>query len=253
MENKYPTIFATPKGATYTINVSQVFGDAYTFDECVHILSTASPEDTINFIINSDGGNVFSLIALRNSIRASQAEIVMSLIGMAASAGSALFLESAHSYQVHDNSCMMIHNMLCGTGFDDTQKIKTRADYNMKMNERFVRETYEGFLTKAEMDDVIYNSREIYLEDTEIRERLQKRETLKQQQLQAEQEFPESLADVDLSGLSLEELQDELEAMNEDRKVMLAEIKKRTKQQAVKTTATKQQETKTDSKQEVSK
>lgn len=234
-DNKYPAIFATPKGAMYTVNISQVFGDAYTFDEVVHLLTTASPDDSFNIVINSDGGNLFSLIALRNAIRSSQAQIHMNLLGIGASAGSALFLETAHSYQVHDNSCLMIHNMLCGTGFDDTQKIRTRAEYNMKMNERFVRETYQDFLTEDEIYDVIFNSREIYLEDVEIRQRLEQREALKQQR------FAEGLQETlssppDLSKYTEEELQEELEAIDEDlktfqqdKKTIREELKKRSK------------------------
>lgn len=227
-ENKYPTIFATPRGSQYSINVSQVFGNAHTFDEVIHVLMTATPEDIIVFHINSDGGQLFSLVALKNAITSSQAQIHMNLMGMAASAGSALFLtDGVSSYSIGDNTCMMIHNMISGTGYDNTITIKTRADYNMKMNERFVRETYKDFLLESEINDVIFNAREIYLEDFEIRERLQKREELKAQQMK--QEFEDSVnAEPDLSQFSVEELEEEIQLCKEDIKSYQREVKSRT-------------------------
>lgn len=223
-ENKYPAIFATPcNGVNYTVNVSQVFGDAYTFDEVIHILSISSPDDHIVFNINSDGGNLYSLIALRNAIRSTQANVHMNLLGMAASAGGALFLEAAHSYCVHDNSCLMIHNMICGTGYDDAHKIITRAEHNKKVNERFIRETYLDFLDSSEIQSVI-DGKEIYLEDFEIRERLQKREQLRAEAIQQSLDKP-----LDLSEYTEEELEIELTLYKEDVKMIQNELKKRKK------------------------
>ena len=223
-ENKYPAIFATPaNGYNYTVNVSLVFGDAYTFDEVIHILSTATPDDHITFNINSDGGNLYSLIALRNAIRATQANIHMNLLGMAASAGGALFLESAHSYCVHDNSCLMIHNMICGTGYDDTHKVMTRAEHNKRLNDRFVRETYEDFLTEDEIQKVL-DGKEIYLEDFEIRERLITRESIRNNRRLDEANKP-----ADLSDYTTEELETELGLYQEDIKMIRTELKKRLK------------------------
>lgn len=223
-ENKYPAIFATPcNGVNYTVNVSQVFGDAYTFDEVIHILSISSPDDHIVFNINSDGGSLYSLIALRNAIRSTQANIHMNLLGMAASAGGALFLEAAHSYQVHDDSCLMIHNMICGTGYDDAHKIVTRAEHNKKVNERFIKETYKDFLTEEEINQVI-QGKEIYLEDFEIRKRLQHRENEKMKERMSELDKP-----LDLSQYTDEELENELSLYKEDVKMIQNELKKRKK------------------------
>lgn len=226
-ENKYPAIFATPaNGYNYTVNVSQVFGDAYTFDEVIHILSVATPDDHITFNINSDGGILYSLIALRNAIRATQANIHMNLLGMAASAGGALFLEAAHSYQVHDNSCLMIHNMICGTGYDDTHKIMTRAEHNKRLNDRFVRETYHNFLTEEEIIQVL-DGKEIYLEDFEIRDRLTERERVRANQIVEEASKP-----LDLSAYTNEELETELSLYQDDVKMIRSELKKRVNKQS---------------------
>ena len=215
---KSPSIFATPNhGVHYSVNVSQVFGSPHTFDEVIHLLSVATPEDIINFNINSNGGDFYSLVALRNAIRQTEAQVYMNLLGMCASAGSALFLENADGYKIHEDSCMMIHSMQCGTGYTDANTIATRAEHNKKINERFVRNTYKDFLTEDEVESVL-NSKEIYLEDFEIRERLQKREEIRaqQQQLQAEKDvFDSMLEENTIEKMSDDELQDELDGFAE--------------------------------------
>ena len=228
-ENKYPSILATPLGGTqYVVNISQMFGSPYTFDEVIYILGIATPDDVITFKINSDGGDLFSLIALKNAVKMSQAYIRMELLGLGASAGSALFLCDANEYIIGDDSCMMIHNMICGVGYDDTQKIVTRALHNAKINARFVKDAYKDFLSLEEIEAVINNSKEIYLEDFEIRERLQHREEMKSKKLQ--QDIQDQLdTPADLSEHSTESLEEELKLLELDKKDIQAELRKRKK------------------------
>ena len=217
---KSPSIFATPNyGVQYSVNVSQVFGSPHTFDEVIHLLSVATHEDIINFNINSNGGDFYSLVALRNAIRQTEAQVYMNLLGMCASAGSALFLENADGYTIHEDSCMMIHSMQCGTGYTDANTIATRAEHNKRINERFIRNTYKDFLTEDTLKGV-----EHYLSADEIRERLQQREEMKaQQQSQAEQDiFDSMLEENTIEKLSDDELQDELDGLAD----MIKELKK---------------------------
>ena len=227
---KSPSIFATPNhGVHYSVNVSQVFGSPHSFDEVIHLLTVATPEDIINFNINSNGGDFYSLVALRNAIRQTEAQVYMNLLGMAASAGSALFLENADGYKIHEDSCMMIHSMQCGTGYTDANTIATRAEHNKKINERFVRHTYKDFLTEDEIEGVL-NSKEIYLEDFEIRERLEKREQIKaQRQSQSEQDMFDSIEQQALDSFTDDELQDELDGLADVIKELKKEQTKRKK------------------------
>ena len=227
---KSPSIFATPNhGVNYSVNVSQVFGSPHSFDEVIHLLTVATPEDIINFNINSNGGDFYSLVALRNAIRQTEAQVYMNLLGMAASAGSALFLENADGYKIHEDSCMMIHSMQCGTGYTDANTIATRAEHNKKINERFVRNTYKDFLTEDEIESVL-NAKEIYLEDFEIRERLQQREEMKAQQHKSEQDmFDSMLEENTIEKLSDDELQGGIDGLADVIKELKKEQAKRKK------------------------
>ena len=220
-QEKYPSIFATQIGTHYQVSMQQVFGNPYLYDETIYLLQTASPNDVISFTINSDGGDLMSLVALQNAIHMSEARIVMILLGACASAGGAFFLTEADEYIVGSFTHMMVHNMICGVGFDDTQKIATRARFNESLNIRFVQESYEGFLTDQEIYDVTHNSKELYLDEFEIRERLMKRDQKRMEQAQEEavqqmKEFEE--ASFDYSELSLEQLEEELKFYTEDMK-----------------------------------
>ena len=140
------------------------------------------------------------------------------------------FLENADGYKIHEDSCMMIHSMQCGTGYTDANTIATRAEHNKKINERFVRNTYKDFLTEDEIESVL-NAKEIYLEDFEIRERLEKREQIKaQRQSQAEKGmFDSMLEENTIEKLSDDELAEELELANEGLKAVKKEQAKRKK------------------------
>lgn len=81
---------------------------------------------------------------------------------------------------------------------------------------------------KTEKLYVINNSKEIYLEDFEIRERLQHREEMKSKKLQ--QDIQDQLdTPVDLSEHSTESLEEELKLLELDKKDIQAELRKRKK------------------------
>ena len=232
-QEKYPSIFATQIGTHYQVSMQQVFGNPYLYDETIYLLQTASPNDVVSFTINSDGGDLMSLVALQNAIRMSEAKIVMILLGACASAGGAFFLTDADEYVVGSFTHMMVHNMICGVGFDDTQKIATRARFNESLNIRFVQECYQYFLTEQEIYDVTHNSKELYLDEFEIRERLMKRD-----QKRMEEQATEFLKDIeetefDFSELTLSELLEEKRLYQEDLKKLNKAISSKTKEEDV--------------------
>lgn len=173
-----PSIIASQdRGCSFTVNITQDFGDANTFDHVIDLLMNATEADDIYFNINSAGGNLFSLVALQNAIYSTRANYHMVLMGEASSAGGALFLtKGASSYAVGDNTMLMIHPVQCGVGYGSATGNLNRADANKKLNDKFIRYTYEGFLTEEEILDVVRNDKEIYLFDDDIRSRIIQRE-----------------------------------------------------------------------------
>ena len=216
---EYPSSVATPQGGNkYVVNITQDFGDGYTFDGVVALLSNATEFDDIVFNINSCGGYLFSVISLQNAISTTQARVHMVLLGQAASAGGLLFLtEGVSSYSVGKNTMLMIHPIQCGGGYGSAAEGKVRADANAELNERVVRSGYKDFLTEEEIDDVIFNNKEIYMFEEEINDRLSKRVELRKKQLQDKIDAIESdIDELDLSEFSDEDLKQERDLINKE-------------------------------------
>lgn len=225
-EDRFPSIVMSPQGGVhYTVNITQDFGDAFTFDNVIALLTNATELDDITFNISSRGGNLFSLIAVQNAISMTQARYHMVLLGEACSAGGALFLtEGADSYQIGKGAMLMIHPVQCGTGYGAAGESQIRADANTRLNESFVRSSYKDFLTKEEIDDVIYNNREIYLFDEEINERLEKRIEIRKAEIAEKMAQLEQAID-DIEEFGFDEISDDI--LKAERDKINAELKKR--------------------------
>ena len=214
--NIYPSIIvAQTGGCDYTVNISQDFGEGYTFDSVIALLSNATELDNITFNINSRGGYLFSLIALQNAIEQTKAAFHMVLLGEACSAGGALFLtEGATSYSIGRNTMLMIHPVQAGVGYGSVGESVIRLEANVAINDRFVRETYRDFLTEEEINDVLKNNREIYLFDNEINERLAHRIEVRGKQIAEHlDKIEHELDDVGFDGLSDDDLKTERSAI----------------------------------------
>lgn len=220
-----PSIFAVAQTTMrYTISITDNISDTFIYDEVLAVLENAEEQDEIIFNIASYGGHVSSLLSLRAGIMATRATVTGKLISHACSAAGMLLL-SCHNKVVYPNTTFHAHTCSYGA-FGKSDDIKTQVDFETNQIRKLVYDVYSGFLDAETEIPLLLNGKEFYFDADQTIERLQKYEQHKQQQLQAGQP-PESLADVDLSQFSLEDLQEELEDMNEDRKVLQAEIKKR--------------------------
>lgn len=224
-DSRSPSIVVAPQGGNhYTVNITQEFGDAYSFDNVIALLNNATEYDDITFNISSRGGHLFSLIAVQNALSTTQARFHMVLLGQACSAGGALFLtEGAASYQIGKHTMLMIHPVQCGTGYGAANENQTRANANSVINENFVRSCYQDFLTEDEINDVIKNNREIYMFDDEVSERLAKRIELRGVQLEEKMIEAEESLETD----SFEDVPDEV--LKAEREAITQELRKRSK------------------------
>lgn len=213
---KSPSIIVSQRGGfNYSVGITQNFGDGHLFDDVIALLDNATELDSITFNINSRGGNLFSLIALQNAISTTLAEFHMVLLGEASSAAGALFLTNgASSYRIGKNTMLMIHSVQAGSGYGAASEIKLRSDINSSLNERYVESSYSNFLTDAEIHDVVFNNREIYMFDDEIKDRLSARIACQNQEIE---ELAEG-DDFSFDGVSDEELNLELYSILDEMK-----------------------------------
>ena len=235
-EGTFPSIHAIPNaGHKFIVSITDDFDEPRYYDEVIALLASASEDDTIIWNINSKGGFVDTLQMLLGWKAMCQAKQVHVLCGDASSCASAFFLSEADEYIVSEGATLFIHEFQVGNRGTNSNVVR-RVEHTTKENERFVRETYKGFLdeSKGEIDEVLRGV-EFYFNADEIRQRLQQREEIKaQQQSQAEQDFLNSLQDGGvteiIAELSDEELQEELQLATEAQKEIKKEIAKRKKE-----------------------
>lgn len=217
-ETLSPNIFAkSSQFMEYTIHFSQEFSHPSHYDEVVSLLMTAEDGDVINMMINNFGGRVDALNSILNAMSMTQATVNGFLIGQGCSCASVLFL-ACHNWVVGDNVTLMIHEQSFFVG-GKASETKKQHEHYQKQNERFIRDTYKHFLTEEEIDQVL-QGQDFYFEDFEIKERLEKRNEILQQ------EPSESLDEVDDSP-SLANLTDE--EIAEEIKFLQSELKQRKK------------------------
>ena len=221
-----PSIFAKPLMLTeYTVHFSQEFEHPSYYDEVISLLMSAEEGDQINFMINNFGGRVDALNGILNAMSLTKATINGYLIGQGCSCASVLFL-ACHNYIVGDNTTLMIHEQSFWVG-GKAHETKKQHEHYQKQNERFIRETYSGFLSDDEITSCL-KGEDFYFEDWEIKERLNKREeNRKNKALETlVQKMEEPL---DLSELTTEELEEELKSMQLDMRDVKSELNKRKK------------------------
>ena len=224
-EGTFPSIHCIPKnGSTFIVSITDDFDEPKYYDEVVALLISASDDDDIIWNINSKGGFVDTLQMLLGFKAMCKAHQTHILCGDASSCASALFLSAADEYIVSDGATMFIHEMQVGNRGTNSNVVR-RVEHTTKENEKFIKQTYDGFLdeNKGEISEVLRGV-EYYFNADEIRKRLQKREEMKaqQQQLQATQNAFDNVEQQAFDNLSDDELQEESDGLAD----VIKEIKK---------------------------
>lgn len=174
--------------ANYTVPIDGPFREPSFYRGVINALMNASEHDTVAFMINSDGGQLSSLLSLLEALNMTEANTVALIVGSASSAASMFALHCNEVY-VGDNATFLCHNISFGT-VGKGSDVLAHVQHTTSSATRLLRKTYKYFLSEVEVNDMI-NGKEIYMEAEEIIERLQKREELKQAEIESEIEAEE--------------------------------------------------------------
>ena len=154
----------------YDVSIRDAIDSNDYFADLIELMRTATQEDVFHLYFSTDGGMLDATQELLAAMSVTEATVVGHLVNKAISAGSIIFL-NCHEWQVYAGSHMMAHQMsyIAGGG---NQNVKGQVDFYARMNEKLVKNTYTGFLTPEEIQDVL-NGKDVYLEDVEVAERLE--------------------------------------------------------------------------------
>ena len=122
------------------------------------------------------GGSYSGLLAWKNALEGTQAHTVAVLEGDLASAATILpnFFDEVY---VTPYTTYMCHSANLGIHRNTAANVERNAAFQAKQMERFLRESYYGLLEDGELQKVI-DGVELYFNDSEIEERLQRRAEL---------------------------------------------------------------------------
>lgn len=155
--------------ADYTVRLAREITRADDFDEEFALLSGVSAGDSVKFLITSVGGSVDTCNLLTKAIRESHAYTIAYIGSTCASAATAIAL-SCDEWEIDSQSSFMIHTGSFGA-FGKVPEIEVEIKHRGMMVSRWVRDTYEGFLTEEEIERVI-DGKDYYFEGEELAERL---------------------------------------------------------------------------------
>lgn len=142
------------------------------YRDLISVLFNASENDIINIFINSQGGHLSSALAIIEGIKHSDSTVTGIIMGECYSAASMIAL-NCHNVVVLDSANMMIHTASFGTA-GNTGNVKAYTDFTVKEIEKLLVSTYEGFLSKDEIDK-IKTGVEIWLSADDIKKRMENR------------------------------------------------------------------------------
>lgn len=157
---------------TYSAELKEDIVSPKQFSMIVQVMEEMKEDDTFVLHISSNGGSIDAGDSLLHAINKCKGHVHMVATGGVHSMATAILL-SAHSFELSDNFSALIHSGSMGYG-SDFSEYKQYSEFSVKAHERFMRRTYEGFLTEEEIESVI-NGKPIVLDAEHWMERSEQR------------------------------------------------------------------------------
>lgn len=153
----------------YVVRIARDITEIDDFSDELQLLMFATEDDTIRFEVTTRGGELDTAHILVRAMRATKARTKAYIGPTCASAGTVIAL-ACDEWEIDEMSSFMIHAGSYGA-IGKQQEVRSKVEHNDKILDRFVRNTYTGFLTEDEMDRVI-DGKDYYFDGDELAERL---------------------------------------------------------------------------------
>lgn len=154
--------------------------DVAAYRDVLHYINNMEQGEELRIWVDTYGGSVDTTQRLIQALHNTKGTVVVIGAGMAYSAGSLLFLQ-AQQIVVTANMTMMIHAVSYGD-YGKQGEMVASHEFNHKMINRLMDETYKGFLTPAEIQ-AVKDGKDFYFDSEEITRRLSERERLQEIEL----------------------------------------------------------------------
>jgi ATP-dependent Clp protease, protease subunit len=159
-------VFATQGHLDVYISTDIV--EPYAYDELCHMLRQMGEDESVTMYLSSAGGDLLGGLAIIQAMQDCPATIRTVLHPVAMSVSALIFL-SGDEYEVPSFGQLMLH-LFTGGVEGKGNEIRAEVDATEKWFEAFVRDICGGFLTDAELTDVLAG-RDVWLlgDDIDLR------------------------------------------------------------------------------------
>lgn len=160
-------------------------GEPSEYIELCDVLRSASPNDEVIIRFNCGGGLLSTGDMIINAINESQAHVHGYIEHACGSMATMIFL-ACHSWSLSETSEFFVHSASGGTVGKEHENYASIMFARKKLH-KMVRNRYAGFLTEAEIENVL-NGQDYYFDSEQIAERLETFTELQKKKFEAELE-----------------------------------------------------------------
>ncbi len=161
----------------HRIFIDDEISDPKHYRKVILSLMNCDENDSVMFLINSIGGDMFTLRSIVETARMVGVKTTGVIMGKCYSAASMLAL-SCNNIIVYPSAEMMIHTAQMVSG-GSAGNFKRGVNFAVKSVESYLDEVYFGFLTAEELEKV-KNDQEIHLDAAQISTRIGKMKKMRQ-------------------------------------------------------------------------
>jgi ATP-dependent protease ClpP protease subunit len=163
------TFYSRPYGAIHTFYLSGTITAPEGYVDVIESIRNAGPNDVIQIIINSGGGDLMTGLQLREAMLKSQAHIQCVVEGQCASAATMIFL-AGHELVANEFSVFMFHNYSGGT-FGKGGEMHEQISFERRWSIQLMTSIYKDFLTKAEITAML-DGKDFWMTGNEVMDRI---------------------------------------------------------------------------------
>lgn len=158
---EYMVGFIPHKTGTYRIEIDGPIKCVSQFSTAIQVLENAKEEDEVVIMLQCGGGSVDAGEAFIHAMRKCAAPIHIVATGGVHSMASCILLE-ADSLELSHGFNAVLHGGYDGAG-GTVSEYRAKSNFDNVFRDRQFRETYEGFLSEKEMDDML-DGKDIWLD-----------------------------------------------------------------------------------------
>lgn len=161
--------FSKTYGSMHTFYLSGSITAPENYIDVIESIRNAGPNDVVQIVINSGGGDLMTGLQLREAMMKSQAHIQCIVEGQCASAATMIFL-AGHELVANEFSVFMFHNYSGGT-FGKGGEMHEQISFERRWSIQLMQSIYKDFLTKAEISTML-DGKDFWMTGQEVMDRI---------------------------------------------------------------------------------